>query len=86
MINGFIDRYMLLHSQYGFVAGMGTQPLLEDFTDLIYGAFKNNIFACALFLNIAKAFDTVSHELPLRKMYRFGFRADHFLLSLKKNV
>ena len=66
-MTSFIDSSCSFSStQYGFVAGRGTQPLLEDFIDIIHSAFEKNVFACALFLNVSKDFDTVSHKLLLR--------------------
>lgn len=67
-------------TQYGFIAGKGTQPALDDFSDNLYSTFENNMFACALFLDVSKAFDTVSHQLLLRKLHRLGFRGPFYSL------
>lgn len=69
-------------SQYGFIGGRGTQTLLEDFSDLLNYTFDRNQIACALFLDVSKAFDSVCHTLLLTKLQRLGFR-DNFLRLLE---
>lgn len=79
----FIDRCSLLSDrQYGFVSGRGTQLLLDDVADELYSAFEGNMFSCAIFLDVSKAFDTVDHDVLLRKLWKFGFRGPfHSLLA-----
>lgn len=60
--------------------GKGTQPLLEDFSDLLHNAFEHNLFTCALFLDVSKAFDSVSHKVLLSKLYSLGFRGPFYTL------
>lgn len=83
-MTAFLDRFSILSStQYGFVSGRGTQPLLEDFADDLNLTFEKHQVACALFIDVAKAFDTVSHNILLTKLQTIGFRGP--FLSLLQN-
>lgn len=85
IMTSFIDQCSLFSSrQYGFISGSGTQLLLEDVADKIYSGFEGNMFSCAVFLDVSKAFDTVNHEILLEKLWRFGFRGPFH--SLLKNL
>lgn len=77
----FLDKHRIMSpSQYGFVQGRGTQMLLEDFSDLLNSSFERNQVACALFLDVSKAFDSVCHRLLLNKLSMVGFRGSFLLL------
>lgn len=83
VMSGFIEKFNLLSNrQYGFVAGRGTQSLLEELSDRLNDAFEHNQFACALFLDVSKAFDSLSHKILLKKLHDYGFRGPfHSLLQ-----
>ena len=79
----FVEKYNIISpTQYGFVPGRGTQPLLEALSDYVNLGFEHNLFICACFLDVAKAFDTVSHSILIKKLSAVGFRGP-FLILLK---
>lgn len=56
--------------------------LLEEFADELYSAFDSNLFACVLFLDVTKAFNSVCHRILIQKLQLLGFRGPFFdLLS-----
>lgn len=83
-MSSFVEKYNIISpTQYGFVPGRGTQPLLESLSDQLNLGFENNLFICACFLDVRKAFDTVSHSILLQKLSAVGFRGP--FLSLLTN-
>lgn len=74
-MTSFLDKFDLLSPcQHGFMAGRGTQTLLDDFADFVYSSFENNQYTCALFLDVSKAFDTINHKILCYKLEKIGFR------------
>lgn len=74
-MTSFLDKFDLLSKrQYGFTAGSGTDSLLEDLADTLHTSLDNNKFACALFLDVSKAFDSIFHKISLKKLFDYGFR------------
>ena len=47
--------------------------ILDIYTKVVQ-AFENNENACCVFLDFAKAFDTVNHDILLRKLENYGIR------------
>ena len=71
----FISRFNLLNTnQFGFLAGQNTLDSLTEFLDKAYDAINQNRVLLTVFLDFSKAFDTVDHEILLKKLYFYGFR------------
>ena len=49
------------------------QAILDIYSKII-DALENKETACSIFLDFAKAFDTVNHEILLKKLYHYGIR------------
>src|SRR5688572_19701195 len=61
-------------SQHGFQAGHSTSMALLKIQDNISSVIDNNEFSIGIFLDIAKAFDTVDHDILLAKLENIGIR------------
>ena len=71
----FLDKYKLLYEhQYGFQKKHFTNHALIDITEKIRSALDQNIFACGVFIDLQKAFDTVSHDTLFHKLDHYGIR------------
>jgi len=69
----FLENNKLLSkNQYGFRPGVGTTDALYMVSKYIYDALDNSKKTIAVFLDFAKAFDTVDHKKLLNIMTVFG--------------
>ena len=74
-IESYIERQSILsNSQFGFRPKHGPNLALIAAIDKVLQAQEKNNFVMGVFLDFSKAFDTVSHDILLRKLYRYGVR------------
>ena len=66
----------LFPNQFGFRNKYSTTHALIDITETIQKAIDNGEFACGVFLDLQKAFDTVNHTILLKKLEHDGVRGD----------
>ena len=64
----------LFSKQFSFRNKHSTTHALIDLTETIRKALDNDEFACGVFLDFKKAFDTVNHKILLKKLERSGVR------------
>lgn len=67
-----IENQLLNTSQHGFLPGRNTETAILEFTDKILKALDDGETVTALFLDLAKAFDTVDHAILLQKLASKG--------------
>ena len=68
------ENNCLFSKQFGFRNKHSTTHALIDITETVRKALDNNEFACGVFLDFQKAFDTVNHEILLKKLSHYGVR------------
>ena len=68
------DRNILSSEQSGFRPNHSAQTALIDVTDHILTGMEDGKVTGIVFLDLQKAFDTVSHDLMLMKLYDLGIR------------
>ena len=69
-----IAKGILDPNQYGFQCGKSPELAFLDLHSKIINAYENKLNSCSIFLDFAKAFDTVNHEILLHKLYHYGIR------------
>ena len=71
----FLVRYQILFkSQYGFRKGRNTSHATIDFLQTIEKAFQDQEYAIGIFCDLSKAFDTLDHNILLKKLDHYGIR------------
>lgn len=77
----FLNSYKLLStSQYGFRKGTSTEDAILDLTSDITKYLDNKQRTLCIFLDIKKAFDTVSIPTLTRKLEKIGVRGNFYAL------
>lgn len=71
----FLTKHNILYDkQYGFQKHKSTEQAIIDMQSKIVEAYENKEKACCIFLDFAKAFDTVNHSILIRKLEHYGIR------------
>ena len=68
------DNNILYKYQFGFRQKYATSMALITLVDKIMKSLDNNEYVVGLFLDLSKAFDTVVHDILLKKMQKYGIR------------
>lgn len=74
LINYLETKSLLSKSQFGFRAGISTNDAVHELIDHIVNKLDHKKKVIAIFLDLAKAFDTVSVPLLLTKLQSMGIR------------
>ena len=74
-VYAFLEKHKSLYKhQYGFRSTHSTNHAIVNITENIKKALDNGKFACGIFVDLQKAFDTVNHDILKRKLYHYGIR------------
>jgi len=65
-------RPPLTDRQYGFRSKSSTNHAIIELVDKITKAIEKNELTVGIFLDLSKAFDTVDHNIFLKKLYFYG--------------
>lgn len=83
-IIGFLNKHKIISDrQFGFREGISTENAIAYLTNNIYKGIDNSKEVLCVFLDLAKAFDTVNHKILLNTLDKVGFRG--VSLNLIKN-
>ena len=74
LVNFLKKNKLLFCHQFGFRNGYSVNHGLTSLTELIRKALDEDKFACGLFIDLQKAFDTVDHNILLSKLYHYGVK------------
>ena len=71
----FVTKQRILYPhQFGFQKQKSASLAILDVCTKLLEVIEDKGFSCCIFLDLAKAFDTVNHEILLRKLEHYGIR------------
>ena len=71
----FLDRHNILaQSQHGFRKGHSTVTAVIEYFHEVYSKLEEREKVIGLFLDLSKAFDSVSHDVLLSRLEMYGIR------------
>jgi endonuclease/exonuclease/phosphatase (EEP) superfamily protein YafD len=75
----YLNKYNILSdNQYGFRSGRSTEDAVQELTQFVSNNLDNGMKCVSIYLDLAKAFDTVSVSLLMEKMEKKGIRGTPF--------
>ena len=74
-VYSFLEQQNILYdSQYGFRSRRSCNQAISELTGRLLQAKELSLHSTAIFLDLSKAFDTLSHEVLLAKLDRYDIR------------
>lgn len=71
-----MEQKILYNNQYGFRPGCSTTIAATEMIQEIQKSLDDGNLTCVVFLDISKAFDTVKHDILMRKLALYGVRGN----------
>src|SRR5271170_2425313 len=68
----FLSNDLIAKQQFGFQAGISTSMALVSLYNYILSGLNNKELSAVLFVDLSKAFDTISHKILLDKLEKYG--------------
>ncbi len=74
-LDDFLNKHKILYEgQFGFRKNHSTQLAIISYLDHITAALDKNEHSISLFIDLSKAFDTINHNILLKKLDSYGIR------------
>ena len=74
-MSSFLEKFNIIYDlQFGFTSNYSTSHAVIHMTKTIRSALDQGKVTCGIFIDLQKAFDTVNHEILIKKLEHYGFR------------
>ena len=73
------DNNIFTPQQFGFLNSVSTHDALLNFLSSIHSNLTENKYTVAIFLDLAKAFDSLNHNILLEKLKFYGVRGSAYI-------
>ena len=71
----YLIKHSILHpSQYGFQENLSTEQAILELQDRLLDIMNNKECCIGIFMDLSKAFDTLDHNILLKKLNHYGIR------------
>ena len=70
----FIKNDLISSQQYGFQKNCSTSDAVVDIYSNLIKNIENELITCSIFLDLAKAYDTIDHRILIAKLEKYGIR------------
>lgn len=82
-LNSFFESSNILSpSQFGYRTGRSAVKAVECLVSQILNAFENKEYLQATLCDLTKAFDTITHDIIIEKLYHYGIRGTELRLII----
>ena len=68
------EQKILYLKEFGFRKNFSISPAIINLIDSVENVIDQNKFVCGVFIDLKKTFDTVDHEILLKKLWQYGIR------------
>ena len=68
------ENNIITNNQFGFRKSYSTELAVTEIQNTLLQNLDNNKITCTIFLDLAKAFDSVNHSILIKKLERYGIR------------
>ena len=75
------DNNLISNKQYGFREGFSTEFAILDIYEKLLSNLDKGLTSCTIFLDLAKAFDSVNHDILLKNLKNMVYEEDHLTFS-----
>ena len=65
---------MLYEYQFGFRPNHSTSLAVMELVDKLYSNLEEGNYVVGIYIDLQNAFDTVDHQILLKKLYNYGIR------------
>ena len=74
LVEFYEERQILYFKQFDFWKDFSTNHAILNLLEIIQKVLDDGQIACGIFIDLEKAFDTVSHDILLEKLDQYGIR------------